>query len=64
MKLLLLIRGATRPIATIVVVITACILAWKVTAETSEVPVWFVGIVATISAFWFSDRRRRGGEDE
>lgn len=51
-KIAELIRGATRPIVTI---IFAAVIA-QVVVEGVDAPEWFIGLASTVIVWWFSDR--------
>jgi len=50
-----LIRGATRPVVTI---IFAAVIA-QIVVEKIDAPEWFIGLAITVILWWFGDRTVR-----
>ena len=51
-----ILRGATRPVVTLLVTISACILALVSYLNTGDIPDWFISAFASVTAFWFASR--------
>ena len=52
------IRAATRPVVTVIITVTLCVLAVAATLG-CDVPQWFIGFGIPVVAWWFGERLKK-----